>query len=302
MAVALAAPVGALIAAPAQASSGRSRRRFPSVIDLPDGWCPDGITAGSGTRIYVSSLADGAIYCADVRTGRGEVFAAGEPGAHAAGLAFDHQRRIWAACGEMGGAAVFSEATGACLAKWSFGGGYIADAAVTKSAVFFTDADRAKLHCVELGRRGALPGPEGVQSLDLPGGLGEAGACNNGIVAAWNGCLVIVQSNANRLFAFDPVTCVAKKIDIGGASVANADGLLLRGRTLYVVRNRRNVIAKFRLSGDLSRATLIDQLTDRDLDGPSAIAAVGDSLYAVNARTTTTPTPSTAYCVVRVRD
>src|SRR5262245_37461018 len=32
---------------------------FPSRIDLPDGWQPEGITAGRGTTAYVGSLATG---------------------------------------------------------------------------------------------------------------------------------------------------------------------------------------------------------------------------------------------------
>ena len=38
-----------------------SAHPFPSRIDLPDGWQPEGITAGRGNTAYVGSLADGAI-------------------------------------------------------------------------------------------------------------------------------------------------------------------------------------------------------------------------------------------------
>jgi hypothetical protein len=191
---------------------------------------------------------------------------------------------------------------GRCLATYNFGGGYVNDNAATGTAVFFTDSERPRVYCVQLGPNGALPGPDGVQALSLPRGLGDAGAYNNGIVAAWNGCLIIVQSHADRLYAFDPVTCEAHRIRTGGASVADGDGLLLRGRSLYVVRTNRNTISKFRLNDRLTRATLVDQIHDRDLVGPSTVAAFADHLYAVNARPTTPPTPSTTYCVVRVRD
>jgi len=217
---------------------------------------------------------------------------AGTSGGQATGLAFDAECRIWAACGTMGGTAVYDE-SGNCLAMYHFDGNVHGVAATSKN-VFFTDADQGKVYCVGLGAHGSLPGPDGVMTLALPGGLGEAGACNKGVVAAWNGCLIIVQAAAFRLYAFDPVTRTAKRIDIGRASVADADGLLLRGSTLYVVRTKKNKVSKFRLSPDLSHATLVDRITDADLDCPSTITAFGGHLYAVNARFSTPPTPSTS--------
>ena len=41
----------------------------------------------------------------------------------------------------------------------------------------------------------------------------------------------------------DPATGEATEVDLGGASLTNGDGILLDGRTLYVVRNRLNQIA-----------------------------------------------------------
>ena len=39
------------------------------VIDLPDGFQPEGITIGPGGTGYVGSLADGDVFVFDVRTG-----------------------------------------------------------------------------------------------------------------------------------------------------------------------------------------------------------------------------------------
>ena len=36
---------------------------FPKVIDLPNGFQPEGISIGRGTSFYVGSLVNGAIYC-----------------------------------------------------------------------------------------------------------------------------------------------------------------------------------------------------------------------------------------------
>ena len=46
---------------------------FPEIIPLPNGFAPEGVTAGYGPELFVGSLATGQIYRADLRTGEGEV-------------------------------------------------------------------------------------------------------------------------------------------------------------------------------------------------------------------------------------
>ena len=80
----------------------------------------------------------------------------------------------------------------------------------------------------------------------------------------------------------------------------NGDGLLLVGRTLYVVQNRDNQIAVVHLKKGLRRGEIKRHLTDADFDVPTTIASKGRFLWAVNARFTTPATPDTTYDVVRV--
>ena len=91
-----------------------------------------------------------------------------------------------------------------------------------------------------------------------------------------------------------------RNVDLGGASLTNGDGLLLRGNTLYVVRNRLNEIAVLRLDRSYRSATLTGTITDPNFAVPTTVAALGPFLYAVNARFGTPPTPDTTYTVVRV--
>lgn len=117
-----------------------------------------------------------------------------------------------------------------------------------------------------------------------------------------DGRLLIVQMNAGRLLSYDPRTGASTRVDLGGASVLQGDGLLRRGRILYVVRNTANVIAKFRLNGRFTRATLLEEITSPAFDIPATVAALGPWLYAVNARfNVEQPTAQTTYNVVRVR-
>jgi sugar lactone lactonase YvrE len=129
------------------------------------------------------------------------------------------------------------------------------------------------------------------------------GAFNvNGIDATPNGkTLVIVQSAAGRLFTVTP-SGVTRAISLaGGESVPNGDGILLDGRTLYVVQNQLNRIAKINLAPNLRSGRVVTRITSPDFSVPTTIAELGRRLYAVNARFGT-PSPSTAdYWVTQVR-
>ena len=123
----------------------------------------------------------------------------------------------------------------------------------------------------------------------------------NGIEATPNGeWLIVVNSTVGALYRVDPRTGDATQIDLGGASVAAGDGLLLQGSTLYVVRNQLNTIVVIELSSDLLQGTVQGEITSPLFDVPTTIAMFGSSLYAINARFSTPPTPTTTYSVVRV--
>ncbi|HEX8628729.1 MAG TPA: superoxide dismutase, partial [Catenuloplanes sp.] len=197
---------------------------------------------------------------------------------------------------------VYDGATGAQLAQYAFGGTFVNDAVVTSSAAYFTDSYRPVLHSVPLGAAGRLPGQSAVRTIELTGDLAEQGAFNNGIEATPDGRLLVVQMIAGRLIAYDPRTGVGTRVDLRGASVLQGDGLLRRGRILYVVRNFANVIAKFRLNDQLTTATLLQEITSPAFDIPATVTALGPWLYAVNARfNVEQPTPQTTYNVIRVR-
>ena len=73
---------------------------FPARINLPNGFFPEGIENGRGTSVFVGSIANGAIWRGDVRTGSGAVFAPGAPGRASIGIAYETSRnRLWVAGG-----------------------------------------------------------------------------------------------------------------------------------------------------------------------------------------------------------
>jgi sugar lactone lactonase YvrE len=123
-----------------------------------------------------------------------------------------------------------------------------------------------------------------------------AGFNLNGIAATPDGgTLLAVQSNAGRLWKIDAATGAADEIDVEGGPLLNGDGILLEHKTLYVVQNLFNVIAGVALDPGLASGQVVETLTSPDFAVPTTIARVGSSLYAVNARFGTTPTPDTDY-------
>jgi sugar lactone lactonase YvrE len=292
--------LGSLFLAPPTATA---RPTFPDVISLPNGFQPEGITAGRGKTFYVGSLVDGAIYRGNVRTGRGRVVIPGA-GHPAVGTELDHRRLLWVAGGDTGEARVYNTRTGNLRRTYRLapaGTTFINDVVVTRTAAYFTDSVRPRLYVVPIRPNGRL-GP--ARPLRYSGELVYQPGFNvNGIEASPNGrVLLVIQSNTGNLYRVNARTGRTRQVDLNGASLANGDGILRHGRTLYVVRNQDNEIAVVHLRKHYRSGRLVDTLTDPDFIVPTTVARIGSALYAVNARfgSPPVPTPDTEYTVVRV--
>jgi len=285
----------AAVAAPAAAA----KTTFPDVIPLPNGWMPEGI-AVHGTTFYAGSRANGAVFAGDLRTGKGSVLVQGVSGRVATGLKYAHGL-LFVSGASTGKAWVFDARTGSQLREYPFGGGFINDVVVTRTAAFFTDSNNAVLYKVALSKNGRPA--QTFTTLPLTGDFQLAAGFNlNGIDATPNGkTLISVQTNTGKLFTIHPVTGATHEIALGGATVTNGDGILLAGKTLYVVRNTNNEVAVVRLANNDGSGAIVKTITDPDFDVPTTIARLGERLYLPNARFTTPATPSTPYAVVQVR-
>jgi len=285
-------------AAPAQA--------FPDVIPLPNGFQPEGIAVGTGTTFYVGSIPTGAVYRGDLRTGEGAVLVPAQAGRSSIGLKYDDRTGLLFVAGGMTGYAyIYDGQTGANVAEIQLTTlpSFINDVVVTRDAAYFTNSFQAELYRVPLANNGALP-PEPTSEVIPLGGdyqFTPGGFNANGIDATPNGkTLIIVNSVDGALYNVDPTSGIATRIDLGGGSVPNGDGILLQGKTLYVVQNVLNQIAVIKLNSDLTSGTIVDTITSSSFRVPTTIAKFGNALYAVNARFDTPPTPNTEYEVVRV--
>lgn len=294
------------LSTPAGAAPGEDRtsRAAPRTIDLPDGFQPEGIATGRGGVGYVGSLDDGRIYSFDLATGR-RVSVTEGPGTASVGLALDRRSdRLYVAGGDAGTARVVDTRTGRTIADYTLAEGeaFINDVILTRKAAWFTNSASPEVYRVPIGVRGKAPAERLVRVFDLRGDWAQPeGFGANGITRTPDGkALLVVNSTDGTLFRVGVKgrrAGVARQVDLGGQSLTNGDGMLQRGRTLYVVRNRSNVVVELRLDPRGLSGRKVGALRIATFDVPTTLAAARGNLYLPNARFGTDPTPRTPYTV-----
>jgi sugar lactone lactonase YvrE len=272
---------------------------YPATIPLPRAFQPEGIAIRANT-FYVGSIPTGAVRRGDLRTGSSAVLVEGQTGRAAIGVAVDNRNRLFVAGGPTGRAFVYNARTGADIATYELAAGFINDVVVTRTSAYFTNSNRAELYRIPIGNGGRLGST--VQTIPLTGAFElKPGFNANGIDATTNGrWLVIVQSNEGKLFRVNPTTGATTQITLGTESVPNGDGILLDGKTLYVVQNQLNRIAVIAVNPTLTTGRVVTRITDGRFVVPTTIDDLGRRLYAVNARFGSPPA-TTDYQVIQVR-
>jgi sugar lactone lactonase YvrE len=303
LAVALSLAATVAVAVPAMATSNGQAQatihdaRFPTTIQLPNGFRPEGIAIGVLPFAFFGSLADGDIYRVNLLTGNGRVISEG-PGTPSVGMKVDLRGRLFVAGGTGGNARVVNAFTGEVLASYTFAAAptFINDVVLTPTAAWFTDSMNAVLYKVPFGRHGSLPSQSGVVAVPLTGDwVQQPGFNANGIARTPDGrALLVVQSVTATLFRVE-TDGVATAVTLTGGDAANGDGLLLEGRTLYVVQNQLNRVAVINLNRRGTEGAVTALLTDPRFDIPTTVASFGRRLYLPNARFSTPPTPDTVY-------
>jgi sugar lactone lactonase YvrE len=171
---------------------------------------------------------------------------------------------------------------------------FINDVVITRDAAYFTDTQAPFLYRVDLGPAGQ-PSATATE-IALPSAFRT-----NGIAATPNGRYLFVVS-ASQLYRIDTLTYTPVPVDLGGTNLPNADGLLLDGKTLYVVQNQLNRVAVVDLTSDYLTGEVTRYITEPFASNaatrvPTTIAEFGNALYAVTAGFAA-PTPD---YVVRLR-
>ncbi|GAB2978604.1 hypothetical protein GCM10023080_049780 [Streptomyces pseudoechinosporeus] len=291
----------ALVSGTAQASPGTGRS-WPAQFPLPDGWGPEGVAIGFGPYAYFGSIATGGVYRVDLASGKGKVVHEGL-GRQTVGLKVDAWGRLFLAGGSSGELRVVDAGSGALLASHTVGGegGFVNDVLVTRDAAWFTESLGARLYKLPLGRRGSLGEPE---TLALSGDWVQNGFAANGISLTPDGSALLVTNAAadgGSLMRVNPRTGVARKVDLGDTTLPSGDGLVLIGRTLYVVQPGSNQVDVIRLNRSGSRGTATGVLRDDRFDEPTTAAAYKGRLYLPNSRfNTPNRNENTSYNAVAV--
>jgi sugar lactone lactonase YvrE len=262
---------------------------FPESIPLPTDFWPEGIAVGTGSTFYAGSLRTGDIYRGDLRTGAGGVFVDAAPGRAAVGLKVDEPHHLlFVAGGTTGAAYVYDTRTGAPVAMVQFapaGTSLLNDVVVTRDAAYFTDSFAPVLYKIPIGHDGTL-GPGATIALTGPAATVIPGAPNlNGIAATAEGKRLIVNNSAlGALYTVDPATGASETIDVAGLIPGTLDGLLIDGKSLWVVENFANLLVRVTLSPDLSSGSITSVITSPLFRVPTTVARHGDKLALVNGR------------------
>lgn len=263
---------------------------LPSAYVLPgEGVHPEGVTFHAPTgRIYAGSSERGTVYRGFANQPELEVFLeAGVDGRTCVkGMWVDSQGRIFLAGGPTGKIFAYDTHNGALLAAFDSGVDptFTNDVIVTPDgAVYVTDSFSPVLYRVTDGAGGL----ELSHWLDLRESIQyEDGFNLNGIVCSQDGnYLIVVQTNTGGLFRIATVDGSVVSIDLGGYELSGGDGMVLRGLTLYVVRNAVAAIAKVELADDFASGTVVSNTNFPSFRFPTTAAEInGGRLVVVNSQ------------------
>lgn len=298
--------VAAALAVAVPCAAAGAAPKADDTIDLPDGFAGEGVTVGTGNTFYAGSLNDGRIARGDIRQRTSEVWVDDPAVAPAVGLHADVRHELlWVAGGPSGRAAVYELDTAEVAAELTLteDESFINDVAVTRGAAYFTNSMAPELYRVPVTAGGVVGEPETIE-LSGPAGEFVPGFNLNGIAATADGTtLIVVNSSKGELYTVDPATGDSELIDLGDGTVHTGDGILLTGRTLYVLQNGTvpgvpNQIAVIRLAGDLSSGRIVDTLTSDLFETATTVAKRGNVLVAVNAQFAGSPIDAEAEVVL----
>ncbi|MGV9608850.1 hypothetical protein ACWDR2_34710 [Streptomyces sp. NPDC003631] len=286
--LAASALLAGLAAPPSPAAAHDLPRTY--VVSKAPGVLPEGIAIDHDGTMYVSSDGTGALYRGSVRDPQLRPFpAAGTADRPSSlGVHTDGTGRVYS----VGGVELtVHDRHGRLLTTRTAQGGplglsHLNDLVITDDAVYVTDWANPVVHRAAL-RHGVLGPLE--PWLDIRSAFPQFPAqywLLNGIVADRSGTTLLVASNGTEaVWRVDVATRDVAQVDLGGASFG-ADGMLLRGRTLYAVLNYAAPSGVYvaELDTQLRTGSVIHRITGEPFDLPTTLARYGCRLYVVNSQ------------------
>jgi sugar lactone lactonase YvrE len=263
-------------------------------ITLPDEiFYPEGIAYDPSSRsIYVAATSTGRLARVDLRhqltmlLGKGIAKEIGGVFPGVLGMRLEG-KRLWMAGGRSAKIFVADAKTGDPLGTITTPGdtpGLINDVAIAGKTAFFTDTLRPTLWSVPLGKTLPSAATPWLSFEGTPLAYGE-GPNLNGITSTPDGkALIVVQMNKGLLFRIDVATKAVTQIDLKGETVEGADGLVLKGDILFVVRQPAAEIVTIRLAPGFGSGTVLKRTKPAGLRWPATAATDGKVLMVVNSQ------------------
>ena len=222
---------------------------------------------------YVSEITGGEIHRGHVRTKRTKVWLPeGADGrVTARGITVDRRGRVYIAGGpnstQSGGPDLWVYSPGGkLLAALRVGVSkpFLNDVAIgPDGAAYFTNSNAPQIFRVARtdGRWQVSTWADATGLIPTPDGFNLGGI----VVSPDRRALVVAQGTTGQLWRFDLRTRAVSAVDTGSAVLTNADGLVLRGRTLLVVRNFSRILTTLKLDSSGRTARLVaETATDPD--------------------------------------
>lgn len=233
----------------------------PAGYDLPtSGVLLEGIgLAGDGKTFYVSGVNDGGnVYRGEVGEETLELWHDGS-GTTGRGIDVDATGRVFVAGGPTGAVRIFDR-SGVLLATVATNttGSFLNDLWVgPDGSVYVTDSSLPTIWRITEGAAGwrleawldvspTIAYTPSTVDFDL-GGI---------VTTHDDDHLLTSQGTTGQLWRIDLDTRDIVEVDLGGASIPNADGIVLKGKKLWVVQNFARQVSMFKLDSDAESARL----------------------------------------------
>jgi sugar lactone lactonase YvrE len=225
-----------------------------------------------------------------LRTGEFATLAASD-GVPATGLKHDPRSNLlFVARAGSGMGTIFNAESGDVVASYQFKTAptFINDVVITREAAYFTDTQAPFLYKVALGPAASQQRPS--LRFHFPARSGPTVSRRRRTAS------ISSSSLARRCSSIGSIrqTHTAVAVNLGGGLLPNADGLLLDGKTLYVVQNFRNQIAVVELSPDYLSGTIGDP-DHRTIHVERSDESADDGLRSSATRYTPSPLASQSH-------
>ncbi|GAA3179347.1 SMP-30/gluconolactonase/LRE family protein [Nonomuraea roseoviolacea] len=297
LALALAGTAPAALAAAPAAPVAAPAATVSTAFELPGARVyPEGVTADPRTGdLYAASYTDGTVFRMTPGRRVAETFLpAGADGRHTAnGLEADRAGRLWV-IDSTSGVTVYDTRTRKPLGRFEIEGDeptFVNDVAIAPDgAAYLTDSARAVVYRVtprQLARAhgGRAPLTPYADLSDAVGRSAPGTYTLNGIVTDPAGrYLLTADMTGGGLYRVDLTTRAVRKVALEGGDMLHADGLELRGATLWAVHNTVDTISRWRVTRDGTAARVERRLTDEALQLPTTLTWHRDGLYVVRSQ------------------